>query len=175
MAKKRLTQWELSRRKCPKRGRFSCEKSPLRKMCTGWSNVESGSRLNYEAIDGSFISSSFSHLKGKGKKKKIAFFHSPSPALKLIIIRTLSIWTDSLQWRIYGRVSRRPRPTSFIGQTKVGRAKIFKGWISVLPPPAHKHLLTDLNPRLLSFTPGVSYSKNYEQSNFSICRISIVV
>ena len=42
-------------------------------MCTGWSNVESGSPLSYEAIEGSFISSSFSQLKGKDKKKKMLF------------------------------------------------------------------------------------------------------
>ena len=35
--------------------------------------MESGSPLNYDAIDGSFISSSFSHLKGKGKEKKLLF------------------------------------------------------------------------------------------------------
>ena len=35
--------------------------------------MESGSRLNYKAIDGSFISTSFSHLKGEGKKKNCSF------------------------------------------------------------------------------------------------------
>lgn len=59
----------------------------------------------------------------------------------------------------------------FIGR----QGQDLRGWISVLPPPAHKHLLKDLNLRLLSFTPGVSYSKTYVQSSFSICRISIVV
>lgn len=164
MAKKRLTQRELSG--------FSCEKSPLKKMCTGWSNVESGSRLNYEATDGSFISSSFSHLKGKGKKKNCFFPLSISrseayfPTLYLNRFSPVADIWEGLE----------EAESHFIYRPNWGRqGQDLRAWISVLPPPTHKHLLTDLKLRLLSFTPGVSYSKTYVQSNFSICRISIVV
>ena len=157
----------------PKTG-FSYEKNPMIKMCTGWSNVESGTRLNYEAIDGSFISSSFSHLMPRARKKNCSF--------------PLSIFRSEAYNNAYTLYLNRFSPGAeiwegldeaefhFSYRPNWGRQnQDLRGWISALPFPAHKHLLTDLNLRLLSFTPEVSYIRTYVQSNFSIRTISIVV
>lgn len=97
-------------------------------MCTGWSNEESGSRLNYEAIDGSFISSSFSHLKGKKKNCSFPLSISRSEAYNNTYTLYLNRFSPVADiWE--GLKEAEPhfiyRPNW--GQTEVGRAKILGG------------------------------------------------